>query len=107
MLMLAWLIYFITDVYGHVALKKAGEADALWGMLFSIWGLTAGLSWILSALAWMFVLSKYPLLAANTVSAITYLLIALAAVVVFKEPLTKQNMMGIACVFIGIYLVTR
>jgi drug/metabolite transporter (DMT)-like permease len=107
MLLLVWLIYFITDVYGHVALKLASGANNSWSILFSFWGITAGLSWLLSVLSWTFILSKHPLLAANTVSSLTYILIALAAAIIFREPLTKQNLIGVVCVFIGIYLVTR
>lgn len=102
-----WVVYFITDVYGHVALKIAGSSTSFAGMLFSFWGITAVLAWIVSGGAWMLVLSKHPFLTANTVSASTYIFIALAAALVFKEPLTRQNLLGIAFVCIGIYLVTR
>lgn len=107
MLILIWLIYFATDVYGHIALKMASGSNSLWDVLFSFWGISAGLAWLVSAVSWMFVLSKQPLLNASTISATTYVLMALAAVIVFKEALTGQHFLGIVCVFLGIYLVTR
>lgn len=107
MQLVIWAVYFITDVYGHVALKLAGSSSSLTGMLFSFWGITAALAWIISGGAWMLVLSKHPLLTASTVSSATYIFIALAAALIFKEPLTPQNLLGIAFVCIGIYLVTR
>ena len=107
MLLLIWVLYFLTDVYGHVALKMASQSANLWGVLFSFWGITAGLSWIVAGVSRTFVLSKHPLLTANTVSATTYILIALAAAVIFKETLTGQNVIGMFCVAVGIYLVTR
>jgi drug/metabolite transporter (DMT)-like permease len=107
MLLLIWVLYFATDVYGHVALKMASQATNLWGVLFSFWGITAGLSWIVAGVSWTFVLSKQPLLTANTLSATTYILIALAAAAIFKETLTGQNVIGMLFVVIGIYLVTR
>jgi len=107
MLLLMWIVYFVTDVYGHVALKMASGATDLWSTLTSFWGITAVLAWLASGLAWTFVLSRNPLLTANTVSALTYVMIALAAAVIFKERVTLPNVVGMICVFVGIYLVTR
>src|SRR5215207_5650908 len=101
MQLLAWLLYFITDVYGHVGLKLATKANNSWTALFSFWGISAGFAWIASALSWMFLLSKNSFLTANTISAITYIITAVAATVVFKEQLTVRNVIGIVFVFIG------
>jgi drug/metabolite transporter (DMT)-like permease len=105
MQLIAWLLYFVTDVYGHVGLKIATRENDSWMALFSFWGISAGLAWIVSALSWMFILSKNSFLTANTVSAITYIVTAVAAAVVFKEQLTIRNVIGVMFVFIGIYLV--
>jgi len=107
MLLLAWILYFVTDVYGHIALKMATDAPTFKETLFSIWGITAVASWLISFLAWTFVLSKHPLLTANTVSAITYVLISLSAVIIFRESFTKETLLGVIFVFIGIYLIVR
>lgn len=107
MLLLVWVLYFVTDVYGHIALKMATDAPTFRETLLSVWGITAVASWLISFLAWTFVLSKYPLLTANTVSAITYILISLSAVMIFREPLTKENVLGVVLVFAGIYLIVR
>lgn len=107
MLLLIWIIYFVTDVYGHVALKMATGATSMQAMLFNGWGITAVASWIISGLAWTFVLSKHPLLTANTVSALTYVMISLSAVIFFGESMTKANLIGIGFVCVGIYLIVR
>jgi drug/metabolite transporter (DMT)-like permease len=109
LLLTVWIVYLLSDVYGHVALKMAmtGDSTNLWQVLFSFWGITAGLAWFIAGLSWMFVLSKHPLLTANTVAALTYILIALAAAVIFRESLTRQNVIGMVCVCVGIYLVTK
>jgi drug/metabolite transporter (DMT)-like permease len=107
MYVLAWLLYFVTDIYGHVGLKLATQADKSWTALFSFWGITAGLAWIVSALAWMFVLSKNAFLTANTVASLTYIITVVAAALVFKEQITLRNVVGVVFVFIGIYLVAR
>ena len=107
MLLLIWIIYFATDVAGHVALKIASGRSSLGEMLFSVWGAAAIVSWIVSGVAWTLVLSKNPLLTANTVSAITYILVSLAALVIFQEQFTRDKLIGVVFVFIGIYFVTR
>jgi len=109
LLLMVWIVYLLSDVYGHVALKMAmtGDSANLWHTLFSFWGITAGLSWFVAGVSWTFVLSKHPLLTANTVAALTYILIGVAAAIIFKETLTRQNIVGMVCVFVGIYLVTQ
>ncbi|MEM7133549.1 MAG: hypothetical protein AAF702_45065 [Chloroflexota bacterium] len=107
MLLLVWLTYFATHLYGHVALKFASSEVSMWQVLVSGWGLSAIASWLISGVAWTFVLSKQSLLTANTVSALTYVQIALAALFVFGEDLTVGKFMGILCVCGGIFLVTQ
>lgn len=106
-MLLIWLVYILTDVYGHVALKMASNQSSLIAILFTPWGITAGLSWLVSMVAWTLVLSKSPLLSAYTTSALTYVFISLAAVVLFKEPLTLSKALGIFLVSAGVYLVNR
>ena len=106
MLVLIWVIYFFTDIYGHVALKFATKTPTLTGMIFSHWALTAGAAWIISALTWALLLSRQSFLTASTVSALTYVFIALTANLIFGEALTWVKWAGIAFVCIGIYLVT-
>lgn len=107
MLLLIWVVYVVTDVYGHVALKLASGNQGILNVVFSFWGISAGISWVITIAAWTFVLSKSPLLTANTTSAITYVLISLAAVVLFKEALTMEKAIGVVLVVVGVYLVNR
>jgi multidrug transporter EmrE-like cation transporter len=107
MLLLMWIVYVVTDVYGHIALKLASGQQGLWNIVTSFWGISAGISWIITIGAWTFVLSKSPLLNAYTTSAITYVLISLATVVLFKESLTPEKIAGVVLVIIGIALVNR
>src|SRR5262245_23685434 len=109
MLLLIWIVYLLSDVYGHVALKMAMTNDSanLWQVMFSFWGITAALSWLVSGLAGALGLSKNALLPANTVSTLTYIMLVAAAAIIFRETLTAQNVIGIGCVCIGVYLVTK
>ena len=104
---LIWVVYFATDIYGHVALKNASGEQGLWNTLFSVWGVSAGLSWVISALTWTLLLSRNSLLTANTISALTYVLITLAAWVLFREAITLSNLIGVVLVCTGIYLVLQ
>jgi uncharacterized membrane protein len=102
---LVWPLFFATSVYGHVAFKIAtGEATG-WRALLSAWSITAALAWVASALLWVVILARHPLLTANTVSSLSYVLIALAAVLFFGERPTVANALGVVLVVVGIYLV--
>ncbi|MEO8610427.1 MAG: EamA family transporter [Chloroflexota bacterium] len=104
-----WILFFFTSVYGHIAFKFVTGAEnfSLWNTLFSFWGITATLSWAASALLWIFILAKNPLLAASTISSLSYFLIVLAAVFFFKETFTVRHLLGVLLVIAGIYFVTQ
>jgi drug/metabolite transporter (DMT)-like permease len=106
---LVWPLFFATSVYGHVAFKIATR-DAtggapVWHVLLSAWAITATLAWIVSALLWVAILARHPLLTANTVSSLSYVLIAVAAVLFFGERPTAASALGVVLVVVGIYLV--
>jgi drug/metabolite transporter (DMT)-like permease len=102
-----WSFFFASSVYGHVAFKLAARQPSLMGGLFSLWGMTAVFSWGLSAVLWLLILSKSTLLTANTISSLSYGFIILASLVFFKEPVEAKQILGVALVSLGIYLVTR
>jgi drug/metabolite transporter (DMT)-like permease len=102
-----WLLYFITDVYGHLALKEASRGETLRQIILSPWAISAGLAWMIAGATWVLLLSKNPLITANTVSAFTYVLITFAACLFFNEVLTPTRLLGVVLVCAGIYLVHR
>lgn len=105
--LLIWVAFFTSSVYGHIGFKLAAEsgADGLWGMLLNPWSITAILAWGGSAIVWMLILSKNPLVAANMTSALSHAMIAVIGVLLFKEALTLKQGIGIFCVIVGVYLV--
>jgi drug/metabolite transporter (DMT)-like permease len=105
MQLLIWVLYLATDVYGHVALKAASETQNLQHVLFSPLGLSAGLAWVMSAMMWILILSKHPLLTANSVSTLTYALIAASAWLFFGEAIKLLKLLGMLLICVGIYLV--
>jgi uncharacterized membrane protein len=106
-----WLLFFASSVYGHIAFKfvstEEHAAFSVWRILFSFWGVTASAAWTLSGLLWLLILSKNPLLTANSISALRYALIALAAVMLFKETLSIEQGVGIVLIMAGIYFVAQ
>jgi drug/metabolite transporter (DMT)-like permease len=104
-----WIFFFASSVYGHVAFKFVTDSEtfSLWKTLFSFWGITATLSWGVSALLWIFILAKSPLLTASTISSLSYGLIVLAAVFLFKESFTVRHLIGVVFIIAGIYFVTQ
>lgn len=103
-----WALYFITDVYGHVAFKAISTRDlSLWQIVFSAWGVTAVLSWAASSLLWVSLLANNQLFTASSISTATYAFMILAAALIFKEPITYRQGAGILCIVLGIYLVAR
>ena len=102
---LVWPLFFATSVYGHVAFKIATRETTIWRALLSPWAITATVAWIASALLWVAILARHPLLTANTVSSLSYVLIAVAAVLFFGERPTAASALGVVLVVVGIYLV--
>ena len=108
---LVWVSFFVTSVYGHVALKAAvgGDEAAQRGSLgrafASGWGWSAFVAWGLSCLCWARVLSQHRLLRANAVSSLRFVLTALAAWIVLGEELTRTQGLGLLLIAAGILLV--
>lgn len=108
-----WILFFFSSVYGHVALKLAVTAEdtstakGFWLSAISVWGWTAWLSWGASALLWMLLVAKSPLMAASSISSLRYVLICLAAYWFLRETISPKEFIGMACITLGIILVAR
>lgn len=105
--LMIWVAFFASSVYGHIGFKMAAEsgANSLWAMLLNPWSVTAVLAWGGSAIIWMSILVRNPLVAANMTSALSHAMIVIVGVLLFKEALTLKQGMGIFCVIVGVYLV--
>jgi len=107
---LAWVLFFVTSVYGHVALKAAvggaaGQRGSVGRAFVSGWGWSAFVAWGLSCLCWALVLSHHRLLCANAVSSLRFVLTALAAWIVLGEEVTRTQGLGLLLIAAGIVLV--
>ncbi|MEZ4813800.1 MAG: hypothetical protein R3A80_01150 [Bdellovibrionota bacterium] len=101
----AWMVFFLTTVYGHVAMKLAAmESTKLTKVLMSPWTISAIIAWVFSSLLWLVILTKQPLLESNAISSIRYILISLSAVIFLSETLSAQQVLGAGLILIGVYL---
>jgi len=101
-----WALFFLTTVYGHVALKFAvdGPGRSLARAFASFWGLSALAAWAASCLLWAAVLSRQELLSANSVASLRYVLICLAAWLCVGERATGTQLLGILLIAAGTWL---
>ena len=107
-----WALFFFTSVYGHIALKAAvnrvpgdGYRQVLTATVTNFWGWTALLAWGLSCLLWALALARHPLVTANAVSSLRYVLVGLAASGLLGEQVTWPQGLGMALIIGGILLV--
>jgi drug/metabolite transporter (DMT)-like permease len=106
------VLFFATSVYGHVALKFAVDQAArenskgtVLSALANGWGWSACLAWGVSCLLWAMALARQPLVQANALSALRYVLVCLAAWVLLGERLSWPQVLGMALLTTGILLV--
>jgi drug/metabolite transporter (DMT)-like permease len=93
----------VTDSSGEVSfsaesLKAVASTPLVWGGLV-LFGL--------SAIAWLFVLSRTSLSFAYPFASLTYLLIVVVDRLVLHEAVPPVRWIGVACIMLGIVLVSR
>jgi drug/metabolite transporter (DMT)-like permease len=107
-----WALFFLTSVYGHVALKLAvapaagsGYGRVLRASVSDFWGWSAMLAWGLSCALWGLTLSRHELMTANAISSLRYALTCVAAWAFLSEGIGWQRAAGMLLIGIGIVLV--
>jgi drug/metabolite transporter (DMT)-like permease len=107
-----WTLFFLTTVYGHVALKLAvGPAAGsdygrvLRACVTDFWGWSAVLAWGLACALWGLTLSRQELMTANAISSLRYVLTCVAAWAFLGEGVGWQRAAGMLLIGIGIVLV--
>ena len=100
---------------GQVFLKfgmnlLAGQKISLqffWRALTS-WQVIAGLLCsVVGSLLWLIVISRFNLGFSNLVVSLTFVLVALASAVIFKEPMPPLKWMGATLIVLGVLLVSQ
>ncbi len=84
-----------------ISLQFFGKALTSWPVILGLVCSAAG------SLLWLVVISKFNLGFSNLVVSLTFVLVALASVVIFKEPLPPLKWMGALLIVLGVVLVSQ
>ena len=107
---LGWIVFLFASAFGYIALKRGVESTAsghMLALLGSKWTWTAVLAWTLSTLLWIWILRYEPLLKANSISTIRYVLLMLGSWIFLQEQMTGDRIWGMSLIAAGVYLVIR
>jgi multidrug transporter EmrE-like cation transporter len=61
----------------------------------------------ISAVIWLYVISKFPLSVAYPMLSMGYVLVMVLSCILFKEPLTVIKIVGALCICFGVFLISR
>jgi multidrug transporter EmrE-like cation transporter len=90
---------------GAQHLASLGRLEFLLAAARNVHVLSGLAAWIGSTLCWLYVLRVAPLSSAYGLTSLTYLLIPLASVYVFGEPVRRLHVVGMALIITGIACV--
>jgi uncharacterized membrane protein len=107
-----WIVFVLTSVYGHVALKLGasaleGEQEARFWMRIADnpWVLSAVGSWIVSGLLWVMIVRHTKLFEAMSISSLRYALVCIAGMLFLHEAIDRRQALGMVLITAGVLLV--
>ncbi|MBM7601862.1 multidrug transporter EmrE-like cation transporter [Virgibacillus halotolerans] len=104
-------------VFGQLVLKwqidQYGSLPELWfdklvfilQLLLNPWILSGFLSAFVASLFWMAAMTKFDISYAYPFMSLSFVLVFLLSVIMFGEPITMKNVIGISCVVLGIIIM--
>jgi multidrug transporter EmrE-like cation transporter len=92
--------------FADAEFSMAGLPRLLWQMMISPSIVLGFAAFGLGAILWLFALAKTELSYAVPVAGVTYILVLLAGVVLFREPLTAVKVAGTLLVAAGVILIS-
>jgi drug/metabolite transporter (DMT)-like permease len=112
-LLLAWLLLWVIETFGQVALKFAGTHVGTFELNRTSLLAAASTPWLWAGLAcyigqfavWMKILEKSTLSGAFPTSAIVFVAIMIASWAVFGDPMGWEKILGSAIIVAGILLL--
>lgn len=96
----------ILAALGQLLFKMGATDRSTWRELVNIQLLSGFFCYALGTLAWIFALSKLPLRVVYPYTALTFVLVYLGAVGWLGEKVAARGVLGIACVLLGLFLLT-
>lgn len=76
-------------------------------LVFDPFILSGFFSAFLASLCWMYVLTKFQLSYAYPFTTITFVLVIVSSILLFKEPLTLYKLIGVILISLGIFFIGR
>lgn len=104
----------LAQIFIRQGMLKLGSVsfnmEQIWNMALSVFTnmylLSGMLSYGISIILWMIVLSKVNVSLAYPFLSVGYVVTAVLAYLIFKEPLTVQKIFGIAIICLGVVILT-
>ena len=104
----------LAQIFIRQGMLKLGSVsfnmEQIWNMALSVFTnmylLSGMFSYGISIILWMIVLSKVNVSLAYPFLSVGYVVTAVLAYLIFKEPLTVQNIFGIAIICLGVVILT-
>ena len=104
----------LAQIFIRLGMLKLGSVsfnmELIWNMALSVFTnmylLSGMFSYGISIVLWMIVLSKVNVSLAYPFLSVGYVVTAVLAYLIFKEPLTVQKILGIAIICLGVVILT-
>jgi len=84
-----------------------GKAGFVWALLLNPWIIASVVSTFLAGVSWMMALTRFEISYAYPFSALTYVLVLVAGVLLFQDGLNVGKLAGTALVVLGIVVMAR
>lgn len=96
----------VMAAFGQIAFKLGATGrETLWAFLNG-WILVGLASYGIGTALWIFALSKASLTVVYPFTALTFVLVYFAGVLVLGEPTSAKQLFGVGFVLVGLYLIT-
>jgi multidrug transporter EmrE-like cation transporter len=99
------LLSVTINAAAQIVLKKATEfnAGATIDIIKNPFLYLTGILYLTSIIFWFVALSKLSLTVAYPMQALGYVVVSIAAILIFKENMTHVNWLGIALILLGVF----
>lgn len=113
------MLTIVLTAYGQLAIKwqvnlagpmpsgRAAVLDYFVALLFNPWVISAIAAAFAAMLAWMAAMTRFELSQAYPFMAANFVVVGLASIWLFGEPLTTPKVIGVLLICIGIWVVAR
>ena len=107
-MIVAWATGQVLMKFGMNLLAGQKVSVSFFLRALTLWQVLAGLVFsVIGSLLWLVVISRFNLGFSNLVLSLTFVVVALASAVIFKEPMPLLKWMGAILIVLGVFLVSQ